>query len=121
MSLLQKNMEWLSVLKKTESDDELGGYHLSYEATKRFKAAITIDRDNTQISADRSQLDPIYKITTTRQEELLFHDVIQKENTGECMRIISTGDKKTPKGAGLDMRVYLAEPYDLEKGEENDE
>ena len=120
MSLLEKNKIDCCTLVQTEADDEAGGYRLSLVADKHFKAAIIIDIDNTILSADATQLDTRYKVITKKEIELHFHDIVQKENTGECLRIISTGDKKTPKGAGLNMVVYTAEPYEIEKGGENE-
>ena len=115
MSLLKKNKVNCCTLIQTEADDEAGGYRLTIEADKQFRAAIILNTEGQITSADASQADITYKIITTRDVVLVYHDIVQRLDNEKCYRVTSNGDKRTPKGAGLDMVVYQAEPYELEK------
>ena len=97
--------------KRTESDGR-GGVITKWVDGAGFEAAIVfLSSVQTKIAnamGDKSA----YKITTTKNINLQYHDVFRRERDGKIFRVTSDGDdNKTPESAALNMRQVDAEEF----------
>ncbi len=120
MGLLDEAMEDCVMLDKTTVPDEYGGSMIPvYVEGASFKAAIAFDGSTQGKIAAVQGVKSLYKVITSKAISFDYHDIFKRLSDGKTFRITSNGnDKKTPKGAGLDMRVTAAEEYQLEELEE---
>lgn len=118
MSLLSEAYEDVTMIDKTTSPDGYGGYVVIWKDGAKFKAAIVLDSSMQARIAEKDGVTALYTITTNRQINLQFHDIIRRESDGKIFRITSDGDdKKTPRSASLDMRQVSAEEWELTSNE----
>jgi hypothetical protein len=116
MSLLEKAFEDFTFINKAKVDDGLGGYAITWTDGATIKCAVVMDSSLQARTALANGVTSIYTMTTLRQNALEFHDVLRRESDGKIFRVTSDGDdKKTPKGAGLDMRQVSCEEWTLPK------
>lgn len=114
MSLLSEAMEKCTVINKSIVNDGYGGYAVRWTDGAVIEAAVTLDNSTEAKLAEASGVTDMYRITTSRTLNLQYHDVIRRESDGKILRVTSDGDdKKTPRSAGLDMRVVSAEEWEL--------
>jgi len=116
MSLLDAAMESFIMLDKRTAPDGYGGILTTWVDGAEFKAAASYDTSMQARVAGVQGVTSLYTITTARGVNLQYHDVVKRLRDGKIMRVTSDGDdKKTPQGAGLDMRQVAAEEYTLPK------
>lgn len=114
MSLLYDAMETFHYIDKSTQPDGYGGVSTVFVEGAEFKAAVTLDTSIEARVGEKQGVTALYTVTTRRAINLQYHDVIRRVSDGKVFRITSDGDdKKTPKGAGLDMRQTSAEEWTL--------
>lgn len=120
MSLLSNAMENCTMIDKRSVSDGRGGFVKQWVDGAAFSAAVTFD-DSTEARVGLAQgVTNVYTVTTTKAVNLQYHDVFRREEDGKIFRVTSDGDdKKTPKGAGLNMRQVSAEEWEIPADEED--
>ena len=114
MSLLLDNMENCILYNKIITNDGYGGYNTEWSEGAEFKAAIVLDSSIQARQAEKEGVTGLYTITTGKEFNLTFHDVFKRVTDGKVFRVTTKGDdRKTPKGATLNMRQVNAEEYEL--------
>lgn len=114
MSLLSENMVDCTMLDKVTTADGYGGYTTEWKDGAPIQAAIVHNSDNENKIAEASGTKAIYTITTRKNINLQYHDVLRRETDGKIFRITSDGDDNaTPKGAALNMRQTTAEEWSI--------
>lgn len=114
MSLLDEAMENFIIQDKTTTADGYGGYSTAWTDGAPIKAAAVIDASTEGRMAQAMGVTGIYTITTKKNINLQYHDVLKRERDGKIFRITSDGDdKKTPSSANLNMRNVSAEEWSL--------
>lgn len=114
MSLLSENMTACTMLTQTKTPDGYGGYTEQWQDGETIKAAIVRNSDTETKIAEAQGTKAIYTITTRKNINLQYHNVLRREEDGKIFRVTSDGDdNKTPRGAGLNMRQVTAEEFNL--------
>lgn len=114
MSLLSNAMEACTMIDKRSVSDGRGGTIKRWVDGASFSAAITLDSSTEAKIAEAQGVKSLYTVTTTKAVNLEFHEVFRREEDGKIFRVTSDGDdKKTPKGAGLNMRQVSAEEWKI--------
>lgn len=110
MSLLSEAMESCHIMDKTTRPDSYGGVITEWTEGAEIKAAIVFDNSLQARVAEKQGVNDIYTIATEKNVVLRFHDIIKRDSDGKYFRATSNGDdNKTPRSAGLNMRVVTAE------------
>ena len=110
MSLLSEAMEKCHIMDKTTRPDGYGGVITEWKEGAEIKAAIVFDNSLQARVAEKQGVNDIYTIATEKNVVLRFHDIIKRDSDGKYYRATSNGDdNKTPRSAGLNMRVVTAE------------
>lgn len=113
-SLLGKNMEDCTIMDKTTVSDGYGGVETTWTDGAKFQAALVLDNSMEAMVAMQQGVTAVYTVTTSRNIVLWPQDVFKRNSDGRIFRVVSDGvDKKTPQGAGLDMRQVRAEKWSL--------
>lgn len=114
MSLLENAYEDFTILNKSIVDDGYGGVTTVWTVGATIKGAMVFDNSAQMKTAMASGYMSAYTLTVKKNIELDFHTVIRRESDGVIFRLTSNSDdKKTPKGAGLNMRQYSAEEWKI--------
>ena len=112
MSLLTEAMESCVMLDRSTSSDGYGGFTSTFTAGATFDAAIVLDSSLQARVAAVQGVTGLYTITTRKNVNLQFHDVLRRVSDGKVFRVTSDGDdKKTPSSASLNMRQVSAEEW----------
>ena len=97
-------------MDKTTEPDNYGGVITEWKEGAEIKAAFVLDNSLQARMADKQGVKDVYSIVTEKNVILRFHDVVYRDSEKAFYRATSNGDdKKTPKSAGLNMRVVTAE------------
>lgn len=116
MSLLSDAMEKFYYIDKTTRPDGYGSIEPVYVVGADFQAAAVRNMSMEARIGEKQGTKDIFTITTQKNINLQFHDVIQRERDGKIFRITSDGDDNyTPSSATLDMRQVSAEEFTLPK------
>lgn len=114
MSLLEEAYEAFTVINKQIVDDGYGGTTIEWVDGASIQAAIVLDSSTQAKIAQAMGVTTVYTLTVRKDVELDYHTVIRRESDGKIFRLTSNSDdKKTPAGAGLNMRQYSAEEFTL--------
>lgn len=114
MSLLSDAMENCIFMDKRTTADGYGGYIISWVEGAAFQAAIVLDSSMQARIAEQQGVTALYTITTNKNINLQYHDVLKRISDGKIFRVTSDGDdKRTPASAGLNMRQVSAEEWVL--------
>ena len=114
MSLLSEAMEKFTMLDKTTTADGYGGYIISWVEGAEIQATAVLDSSIEARIAEKQGVTALYTITTNKNVNLQYHDVIRRTRDGKIFRVTSDGDDKhTPNSAGLNMRQVSAEEWVL--------
>lgn len=112
MSLLSEAMEKCIMLDKTTTSDGRGGFVTEWSDGAEFDAAIVFDSSIQARAAEAAGVKALYTITTAKNVNLQYHDVLRRASDGKIFRVTSDGDdKKTPNSAALNMRQVTAEEF----------
>lgn len=114
MSLLKEAYEEAIMIDKTTVPDGYGGYEVVWKDGAKIKAAFTLDSSMQARIAEKEGVTALYTITTNRDVNLQYHDVLRRSRDNKIFRVTSDGDDKlTPPSATLDMRQVSAEEWEL--------
>lgn len=114
MSLLSEAMASCVMLNKQTQSDGYGGYITTWIDGAEFQAAIVLDTSMQARIGEKQGVTALYTVTTVKALNLQYHDVFRRVEDNKIFRVTSDGDdKKTPPGAGLDMRQVSAEEWVL--------
>lgn len=112
MSLLSEAMEKCIMMDKATTSDGRGGFTTTWTDGAAFDAAITFDSSMQARAAEAAGVKALYTITTAKNVNLQYHDVLRRDSDGKIFRVTSDGDdKKTPNSATLNMRQVTAEEF----------
>jgi hypothetical protein len=112
MSLLSEAFEKCIMLDKVTESDGRGGFISTWKDGAEFDAAITFDSSMQARVAEASGVKALYTITTAKNVNLQYHDILKRSSDGKIFRVTSDGDdKKTPASATLNMRQVTAEEF----------
>ena len=114
MSLLDDAMETFNIVDKVKVSDGYGGTIDSWSEGIEIKAVAVVD-DSVEMRVAMSEgVKTSYTITTNKNVNLQYHDVIKRQRDGKIFRITSDGDDKyTPAASSLNMRQVTAEEWEL--------
>lgn len=114
MSLLDDAKDTCVLLDKITTPDGYGGYYQRYVDGATFTAAFEYMSGVEGLTAQAQGVTSLYNIYTGREINLQYHDVLRRLSDGKLFRVTSDGDdKKTPKSAGLNLRMVSAEEWVL--------
>lgn len=112
MSLL--NFEDFKIMIHAGIPDGEGGSYGTWSEGATIQAIANAPKSKTAEVADAITGKVSYVITTKRETDLHFYDVIKRVSDGAVFRITSLShDEKTPPSASLDMRQYAAEKWSI--------
>lgn len=120
MSLLEDAMVECVIIDVTTISDGFGGFEESFVEGAEILAAFTLDSSLQAKIAEKEGVNDLYTITTKKNCNLSFHQIIKRVSDDAIFRVTSNGnDNKTPKTANLDMRQVSAELWEIpsSKGE----
>ena len=114
MSLLEEAFEPFIMIDKITVPDGMGGYTKEWVDGISFEAALDKDDDLQGRVAEKQGVTSVYTVTTRKNINLDFHDVIRRVADGLTYRITGTiKDSQTPESAGLQYAWVPAERWDL--------
>lgn len=114
MSLIDDFTKKCVIMNKVYASDGYGGFKPTWVEGLPFDAAITLDTSIQARTAEKQGVTALYTITTKKNINLQYHDVLKRLEDGKIFRVTSDGDDKTtPPSAPLDMRQVTAEEWEL--------
>lgn len=114
MSLLDDAMETFNIIDKVKVSDGYGGTIDSWSEGIEIKAAAVLNSSDEMRVAMAEGVKASYTITTNKNVNLQYHDVIKRQRDGKIFRITSDGDDNyTPAAATLNMRQVTADEWEL--------
>ena len=114
MSLLENAFEDFTIINKSIVSDGLGGVTTTWTDGATIGGAIVFDSSAQMRAAQAAGATSAFTFTVRKNIELDFHKVLRRESDKKIFRLTSNSDdKKTPSGAGLNMRQYTAEEWKL--------
>ena len=114
MSLLDEAMETYIIMDKTTVADGYGGYNTEYVEGAKFKGAIVFNNSLEAKKAEAQGVSSVYTLTTKKNINLQYHDVLRRVRDGKIFRVTSDGDDLyTPDSATLNMRNVSCEEWQL--------
>lgn len=117
MSLLDEAMESYIILNKQTVDDGYGGVVTTWAEGARIKCAVQFNNSIEAKVGEAQGVTSVYTLTTKKDINLQYHDVLRRVRDGKIFRVTSDGDDLfTPESAGLDMRNVDAEEWELPNG-----
>lgn len=117
MSLLDEAMETFTIVDKTTQPDGYGGTITVWVDGAEITAACVLNSSGEAMLAMAMGSTSNYTITTRKNVNLQYHDVLRRKRDGKIFRITSDGDDlATPGSASLNMRNVTAEEWSLPNG-----
>ena len=114
MSLLDDAMETFNIVNKIKVSDGYGGAIDSWSECVEIKAAAVLDTSSEMKVAMAAGTKASYTVTTNKNVNLQYHDVIKRQRDGKIFRVTSDGDDNyTPVDSTLNMRQVTAEEWEL--------
>ena len=108
INLVDNSYEDFYYIVTSAIPDNQGGHVLSENEQKKFRAVLRRDRSAVTENAEKSEKTGSYTVTTERNIELKFNDLIMRKCDGKIFQITSDS-VSTPESSGLDMRQVTAE------------
>lgn len=117
MSLVDNAMEPFVIIDKTTVPDGYGGTITVWIDGAPIQAAAVLNTTGEAQIAGALGATSAYVITTRKNVNLQYHDVLRRVEDGKVFRVTSDGtDQKTPAGATLNMRNVTAEEWRIPNG-----
>lgn len=117
MSLLDEAFETYIILNKVTDDDGYGGVTTRWVEGARIQVAEQFNNSIEAKKAEAQGVTSVYTLTTRKDINLQYHDVLRRIRDGKIFRITSDGDDLyTPASASLNMRNVSAEEWSLPNG-----
>lgn len=114
MTLLDEAMEQYVIINKITSNDGYGGIETQWIDGAVIDAAVVLDTSMQSRIGQKLGVTAIYTVTTKKNINLQFHDVLRRVSDNKIFRVTSDGDdRKTPNSASLNMRQVSAEEWVL--------
>lgn len=114
MSLLEMAYEDFTIINKSIVDDGYGGTTTVWTDGATIKGAMVFDSSTQMMIAQQMGVTSAYTLTVQKSITLDYHTVIRREADKKIFRLTSdSDDKRTPESAGLNMRQYTAEEWEL--------
>lgn len=114
MSLLSEAFEKCIVMDAIHRPDGRGGFDTALSDGADIEAAITLDTSTAARVADQQGVKNLFTVVTPTHINLQPQTIIKRLRDGKMFKITSDGDdKRTPKSAGLNMRLVTAKEYTL--------
>lgn len=114
MSLIDSAMEDVVILDKRRTPDGEGGFDVEWVDGATIKAAITFNNTLNAKIAQAEGVTSVFNVTTHKNAQLEFHDVIRRVSDGKTFRITSDGtDRTTPDVASFQFSKVSAEEWSL--------
>ena len=114
MSLLDEAMENFIIVNKTVVPDGYGGTVTRWTDGATIKGAIVFNSSTEAQIAQAMGVTGVYTLTVRKNVLLDYHDVLKRASDGKIFRLTSdSDDMKTPASAGLNMRNYTVEEFEL--------
>lgn len=114
MSLLDVNFEEFTVVNKTVVPDGVGGTTNAWMDGATIRGAMVFDDSKEMKIAKALGAKSVYTFTVRKNVLLDYYTVLRREGDGKIFRLTSNSDDmKTPRGAGLNIRQYSAEEWEL--------
>lgn len=116
MSLLDNAFETFVIMNKISTEDGYGGRIDTWSEGAHIQAAIVLDSSIQAKVALSQGVTGIYTLTTRKNINLQYHEVLKRLGDNKIFRVTSDGDdKKTPESATLNMRQVSCEEWELTK------
>lgn len=117
MSLLDEAFESYVILNKITEDDGYGGVITTWSEGAEIQCAEQFNNSIEAKKAEAQGVTSVYTLTTRKNYNLQFHDVLRRVRDGKIFRVTSDGDDLyTPASASLNMRNVSAEEWVLPNG-----
>lgn len=101
------------MLTKTTESDGQGGVMTTWGTGNTFKAAIVKMDSNVERIAEKQGVKASYKITTSINTALKFHDIFKRDSDGKKFIVISNStDSKPPEFASFKFNQVTAEEFE---------
>jgi head-tail adaptor len=114
MSLLESAYEDFTIVNKAIVDDGYGGTTTTWSDGATIKGAMVHRNSTLTEIAQALGAKATYTFTVKKSVLLDFHTVLRRESDKKIFRLTDDADdNKTPNSAGLDMRQYSAEEWQL--------
>ena len=114
MSLLSESFEKFTVMDKTTASDGYGSVTTTYKEGAEIEGAMPFTNSTQVKVAQALGVKNVYKLTVRKNTELDFHTVLKRNEDGKIFRVTTGGkDNQTPKTAGLNMRQYDVEEFQI--------
>ena len=112
MSLLDSAFEDFVIIDKVTRPDGYGGIITQYvDGATIAAAAVLVSSPETTIAQALTNKEA-FTITTRKNVNLQYHDILRRKSDGKVFRVTSDGDDlKTPDTATLNMRNVSAEEW----------
>lgn len=119
MSLLDNAMEKSIIMDKRSVPDGYGGTKPVYTEGAEIMVAYSFDNSTEARIAQQEGVENRYTLTTRRNVNLQYHDVVKRSRDNKVFRVTSDGDDNyTPSTSSLDMRQVEAEEWEIPANEQ---
>ena len=117
MSLLDEAFESYVILNKVTVDVGYGGVITTWSEGAKIQCAEQFNNSIEAKKAEAQGVTSVYTLTTRKDYNLQYHDVLRRVRDGKVFRVTSDGDDLfTPASASLNMRNVSAEEWVLPNG-----
>lgn len=102
MNMIEDSMESCVIMQKVRTPDGEGGFITEWTEGAQFNASITFDSSMQARIGEKQGVSSLYTVTTSKNANLEYHDVIKRLRDKKLFRITSDGDdKQTPVQAAF--------------------
>ena len=117
MGLVDDAMVKSYIMDKTSAPDGRGGVITTYKQGAEIMIAYSFDTSTEARIGEKQGAFNRYTLTTRKNVNLQYHDVVQRSSDNKIFRVTSDGDDNfTPASASLNMRQVDAEEWELPNG-----
>ena len=114
MSLLDAAMEEFTIINRTTVDDGYGGTKDAWSDGITIQAVAVLNTQTEMVIAQAQGTKAVYNLTTRKNINLQYHEVLRRERDKKIFRVTSDGDdNRTPDAARLNMRQVTCEEWEL--------